>query len=240
MWKKFLIVISMSFILSSTLFAADNLSGEYFIKKKGVQGGMDITMLGKERFKFSIDTLTGGWYSCNLEGVATIQGKNKAIYKGENDCVMTFTIGNNQIKVEHTYGCTYFCGLNGSMDGLYVKTKKKAKKDDSWENVNWEKFIKTTDGLTEIYYDKDSIAPSVGGNVYVTTKITEKGKDFIIVDLSANCANRTQEIEIISIFTKKGKEWVEDSSTNPSLQSWLQLYKNKTVKEFIHKIACGE
>ncbi|MGB9935845.1 MULTISPECIES: hypothetical protein [Thermodesulfovibrio] len=239
MIKKFFIAISLVLIMSSNLSAADNLSGEYRLKKKGVQGGMDIKMLGKDRFKFSIDTLTGGWYSCNLEGVATMQGKNKAIYKGENDCIMTFTIGKDQIKVEHTYGCNYFCGLNGSMDGLYVKTKKKSKQEDSWENVNWEKFIKTNDGLTEIYYDKDSVAPSVGGGVYVTTKITEKSKDYIIADLFVNCSNKNQDIELISVFVKKGKEWSEDSSTNPSLQRWLQLYRNKTVKEFIHKIACG-
>lgn len=239
MITKFFIAISLIFLISSNIFAADNISGKYRLKKKGVNGLIEIIMLGKERFKFSINTVTGGWYTCNLEGVATIQSKNKAVYKGEEDCVMTFTIGKNQIQVEHNEGCYYFCGLNGSMDGLYVKTNKKARKEDSWENVNWEKFIKTTDGLTEIYYDKDSISPSVGGGVYVTTKITEKGKDFIIADLFVNCANKNQDIELISVFVKKGKEWAEDSSTNPSLQSWLQLYRNKNVKEFIHKIACG-
>ncbi|MCS7163565.1 MAG: hypothetical protein NZ845_00995 [Thermodesulfovibrio sp.] len=238
MKRLIFIIICLILTLSTSVFASD-LSGEYLIKKKGVQGGMDIIMLGKDRFKFTISTLTGGWYTCNLEGVATIHGKNKAIFKAEEDCIMTFTLGKNQIKVEHTFGCRYNCGLNGVMDGLYVKTNKKAKQEDSWENINWVKFIKTTDGATEIYYDRDSIAPSVGGGVYLITKITEKGKDFIIADLLANCANRTQDIELISVFVKKGKEWIEESKTNPSLQDWLKLYRNKTVKEFVYKITCG-
>ncbi len=126
--NKIVCLFLILFLLFSKLaFAFSDISGEYMIKLKGVDGGIEIKAKEKDKFEFELNTVTGGWYTCNVEGVATFIEKNRAIFRDEEGCLITFTFKNNQIDLK-TQNCSIYCGLNGIMDGKYVKKIKKRRK----------------------------------------------------------------------------------------------------------------
>lgn len=235
--NKIICLFLILFLLFSKLaFAFSDISGEYMIKLKGVDGGIEIKAKEKDKFEFELNTVTGGWYTCNVEGVATFIEKNRAIFRDEEGCLITFTFKNNQIDLK-TQNCSIYCGLNGIMDGKYVKKLKKKEKDE-FKNRNWVKFASSKDNVLELFYDKDSVAPSVGGSVFITTKLVEKGNDIIIADLSVNCGSRNSPLDLIYILSKRKGKWVEDSPTNPELKAYTSIYRNSVVIESLHEIVC--
>lgn len=103
----------------------DDYTGEYSKKN----GGVSVQIISKNQIKFFINTVVG-MNPCNIgeDGgvVATFIDKNRATFKGEDNCVVEFKFEKNKLKIA-TKNCDGYCGLNaaGSMDGEYIKKSSK-------------------------------------------------------------------------------------------------------------------
>jgi hypothetical protein len=135
--KKLILLVSVLLLLGFNYGYSSNFAiGKYKFKKRGFDGGMEITKLNQKKFDFHIDTVDlRSLNSCLVEGTAKVVAENKAIFKEQEltdiikDCVIEFLAKENGIEVRAKgEDCYKYCGLGGVFEGLYVKVPVKKKK----------------------------------------------------------------------------------------------------------------
>lgn len=142
--KLLITVLSFILIVATCVMAGDSFTGKYEMKSKQVGGRINLKALDGNKIKFSIGTATVGGHTCEADGEAVLNAVNKtAIFKGEENCSISFKFEGNKVKVV-TDSCFQYCGISGYMDGIFTKVSGKPNFSGAAEQIivysNLEKF----------------------------------------------------------------------------------------------------
>ena len=100
---------------------------KYFIGKwvAGEDGNIEINKSSLDSFDFELDAVTSSGNTGEIKGKAFVSNKDgtQAVFKGENNCSVTFELRNKNIQVDQTEGCSYYGGMGVYFGGVYKQSK---------------------------------------------------------------------------------------------------------------------